>query len=57
MYPREAPAKPLQINHAARFKFAGGTLAGFCVLGGAIIYYFDLVRSGFRIDPDWVRLG
>ncbi len=45
MFPRAAPAKPIQINHTARFRFAGGTLAGFCALGGAIIYFFDLVSN------------
>ena len=44
MYPRPAREKPVQINYAARNKFVGFTLAGFCAVGAGFVYAFDLVR-------------
>ena len=45
MFPRAAPEKPLQINYAARHKFVGAAITGFCALGTAIVYFSDMVRT------------
>ena len=59
MYPREAPEKPLLINAGARNKVVFGAMAGFTVLGAALVYIFDMVslstkitlKLGLKIEP------